>query len=334
MFRVPHRARSRLFPALFGAVCVLFGAVWAVSRTPSPPASTASPPPFLENVSLPAPTDAFTLVDQATDTRFTCTAAELLPAALACEMDPNAPEEALKAQAVATYTLFAHRRAAGEEIRCDSAQCLVWTDQAHLSARWGEDFDALYGRLCTCCQAVSGELLTAADGAPILPTYFAISAGATQSPEDVWGGSLPCLSPVASPGDCLADGYLSTCVVTPAALETAARSAFPDKPFDFTLSPDQLLVPVEKNPSGYIRTVRLAGVELTGAQLRQLLGLRSAAADWTFEDGAYHFTVRGWGHGVGMSQAGASFLARQGRTYQEILAHYYPTSHLVRSRTD
>jgi SpoIID/LytB domain protein len=35
-------------------------------------------------------------------------------------------------------------------------------------------------------------------------------------------------------------------------------------------------------------------------------------------------TGRGFGHGVGMSQFGAEGMSRQGRTYREILAHYYP----------
>ena len=35
-------------------------------------------------------------------------------------------------------------------------------------------------------------------------------------------------------------------------------------------------------------------------------------------------TVKGWGHGAGMRQDGAAFLANQGASYQEILEHYYP----------
>lgn len=35
---------------------------------------------------------------------------------------------------------------------------------------------------------------------------------------------------------------------------------------------------------------------------------------------------RGYGHGVGLSQYGALGLAREGRTYAEILAHYYPAT--------
>jgi stage II sporulation protein D len=37
---------------------------------------------------------------------------------------------------------------------------------------------------------------------------------------------------------------------------------------------------------------------------------------------------RGWGHGVGMSQWGAEGYARHGFGYREILAHYYPHTHI------
>jgi SpoIID/LytB domain protein len=36
------------------------------------------------------------------------------------------------------------------------------------------------------------------------------------------------------------------------------------------------------------------------------------------------FRGAGWGHGVGMSQYGAYAMAREGRTFREILSHYYP----------
>ena len=35
-------------------------------------------------------------------------------------------------------------------------------------------------------------------------------------------------------------------------------------------------------------------------------------------------TTRGYGHGVGLSQYGASAMALTGSTCDEILAHYYP----------
>jgi stage II sporulation protein D len=36
-----------------------------------------------------------------------------------------------------------------------------------------------------------------------------------------------------------------------------------------------------------------------------------------------HFSSIGYGHGVGMCQYGANGMAKQGRTYRQILRHYY-----------
>ena len=40
------------------------------------------------------------------------------------------------------------------------------------------------------------------------------------------------------------------------------------------------------------------------------------------------FVGGGYGHGVGMSQNGVKTMADQGKTYEEILAHYYPQTSL------
>ena len=41
--------------------------------------------------------------------------------------------------------------------------------------------------------------------------------------------------------------------------------------------------------------------------------------------------MKGWGHGVGMSQAGADYMARRGFSFDEILAWYYPGAELSRT---
>ncbi|MEO6323284.1 MAG: SpoIID/LytB domain-containing protein [Thermoanaerobaculia bacterium] len=47
----------------------------------------------------------------------------------------------------------------------------------------------------------------------------------------------------------------------------------------------------------------------------------------------FTFFGRGWGHGIGMCQNGAFGMALAGRTYRDILAHYYPGS-VMGSATD
>ena len=57
--------------------------------------------------------------------------------------------------------------------------------------------------------------------------------------------------------------------------------------------------------------------------MRTLFGLRSASYSVTYAEGQFTFAVRGYGHGVGMSQNGANHLAHEGYSYKEILKHYY-----------
>ena len=75
--------------------------------------------------------------------------------------------------------------------------------------------------------------------------------------------------------------------------------------------------------------------------LSSQLGCRSAMKVWmvllavlAFPGLAHAGTVflldgRGWGHGVGMSQWGAEGYARHGYGYRQILAHYYPHTHIA-----
>ena len=42
------------------------------------------------------------------------------------------------------------------------------------------------------------------------------------------------------------------------------------------------------------------------------------------------FSVTGNGHGVGMSQYGANRMAKEGKKYTEILAHYYSNIQIVK----
>ena len=70
-------------------------------------------------------------------------------------------------------------------------------------------------------------------------------------------------------------------------------------------------------------SIPVGDTSLPGTEVRRLLGLRSATFSVTYAEGTFTFTVRGYGHGVGMSQHGADWLARQGYSWEEILHYYY-----------
>ena len=66
--------------------------------------------------------------------------------------------------------------------------------------------------------------------------------------------------------------------------------------------------------------------------MRAAFSLRSADFDLLYTQNQFVFTVRGYGHGVGMSQYGAEYMAEQGSDYKQILSWYYPGTSLVQTR--
>ncbi len=101
------------------------------------------------------------------------------------------------------------------------------------------------------------------------------------------------------------------------------------------------LIPIEKGPSGRIIKLKIVGSKLSktvGKELfiRKILSeshLYSSAFDVEkkYDSGnaiPSSFTLHGsgWGHGVGLCQIGAAVMAKEGYSYQEILAHYFPHS--------
>ena len=63
--------------------------------------------------------------------------------------------------------------------------------------------------------------------------------------------------------------------------------------------------------------------------IRAALSLRSAAFTVEAETDSIVITTKGYGHGVGMSQYGANAMAKNGATWKEILAYYYPETTLT-----
>ena len=93
------------------------------------------------------------------------------------------------------------------------------------------------------------------------------------------------------------------------------------------------LLPLEYGASQRVARLKVVGSRsstiLTGFRIRMALGLKEDlfVMDRQYDkDGnvsVFVFSGKGWGHGVGMCQVGAYGMALRGKTYREILAHYY-----------
>lgn len=255
---------------------------------------------------------------------------EFLIRTLAFEMPAAYHAEALKAQAVAAYTYYGRRRAAQRE-KADPALKGAdfnspadtfprdYTPQA-LKSKWGDHYDTYYNKICAAVDAVLGKTITY-KGDLIDACYFAISNGSTEAAKTVWGQEVAYLQAVASPGDCLSPNYQTSVNLTSEQVRTALVAAQED--LQLADDPAKWFGEPICSPTGTVTTIPVGNSRFTGTAVRQALSLRSATFTVSWQDGHFVFTVKGYGHGVGMSQYGADFLARQGYTYKEILEYYY-----------
>ena len=62
---------------------------------------------------------------------------------------------------------------------------------------------------------------------------------------------------------------------------------------------------------------------MSGVEVRTIFGLKSANFEVSIEGENIKFVVKGYGHGIGMSQTGADSLASSGSTYEDIIHHFY-----------
>jgi stage II sporulation protein D len=93
------------------------------------------------------------------------------------------------------------------------------------------------------------------------------------------------------------------------------------------------VVPRRLGVSGRVVELAVLGTSqelvLQGLKVRWGLGLREnlfvidRELDAAGEVARFVFTGKGWGHGVGLCQVGASGMAQAGATYEQILKHYY-----------
>lgn len=237
------------------------------------------------------------------------------------EMPALYEAEALKAQAVASYTFLLYRKEENKKEDFDITDT-PYSDQSfkteeELKELWGDKYTEYADKITSVIKEVKGEKITY-KGKIALPLYFAVSAGKTESAKNVFGTDIPYLVPVESIGDMLSPDYLNKKTFT----FNEIREAFSG----VSLSEDTsawFSNPVYSE-SGTLLSADFGDTSLSGSEIRTFLSLNSANISAEFSEDGITLTTKGKGHLVGMSQNGANYMAKQGSNYKEILTRYYP----------
>lgn len=279
----------------------------------------------------------FKVLDKATNEVFSIPEDKFIFSTVATEVPANFRDEAIKAQMVAAYTYFKNLQAKqkmhpsdelkGADFAVDSSKCKYFATDEKIHEKWGNNFDFYNDKFQRLLNEVFGQTLKY-NGEYIEAMYHSISSGQTESIEDVFGGNNPYLKPVPSPGDTLANGYLTEKTLSIEEIVEILKAKFPGEALDANAVKSMCIS--EKNDSGLIKKVSVGNKTFTGREIRELFSLRSSNFDIEITPDNVTFKVRGYGHGVGLSQYGAECMAKQGADYKEILAWYYPGTELVK----
>lgn len=277
------------------------------------------------------------LYDRSSGQVFEIDMEEYLRGATASEMPATFHAEALRAQAVAAHSwavysakmqqLSPDEELKGAHISVDTQKCEGYMTKERFFERYGGSAELFWPKICDAASYAADKIVCYGDEVA-LTAYHSTSAGKTEASQNVWSTQLPYLVSVESEGDILAPDYKVTETFDRKTMRLLLMQAFPDGEFPSD-SPEEWIEVLERSDSGYITSVLVGGEEVHGQKLRNALGLRSSCIDIAFANGTFSITSKGYGHGVGMSQYGADFMARQGKSCEEILSHYYPHTKLL-----
>ena len=243
---------------------------------------------------------------------------------VAAEMPASFEIEALKAQAVAAYTYQKYIREHGDNTLSDSGEIhQAYKTEDELRSLWGAKYESYYEKISSAVESVFGEYLSY-EGETALTLYHALSTGTTESAENVFGKKVPYLVSVNAPGDRLSPDYMKETVLSKNEfsdiLVTEKIISSSSETFDLSIN---------KNDN-FASTVKIGEKVLEREKIRELFSLKSPYFMLKEENDSFVFTVYGKGHGVGMSQYSADYMARQGYTYKEILSHFYKGTEIAK----
>lgn len=253
---------------------------------------------------------------------------EYLLGVVSAEMPATFEQEALNAQAVVarTYTIYSithNNNKHGEADICDdSACCQAWISKDDRMSKWEESVrEENWRKIQLAINNTTGKIITY--NSEVIDAFFhSNSGGITEVPVNVWGGTeYPYLQSVETSGEDAYSQFSSEVVVTKEELKNKIIQKHPDFTIDYNES--ECIKILEYTEGGRIKTLKIGNLNLSGVEVRSILGLKSANFEVIMEGDNIKFVVKGYGHGVGMSQTGADSMAKAGSNYEEIIKHFY-----------
>ncbi|MEL6579718.1 MAG: SpoIID/LytB domain-containing protein [Cyanobacteria bacterium J06621_12] len=223
------------------------------------------------------------------------------------------PIEALKAQAVAARSYALYKR----NVESNG----IYDVDTTIGTQVYKGLDSEYTTTHEAVNSTLGQIMTY-NNEVILAAFHSSSGGYTENVEDIWTSPLPYLRSVVD-YDHESPVFEWQQVIPVSKIRSLVAG----------IGKIRGLQPAKMTPRGRVITMKVTGdrgtAMVSGKKLRKTLDLRSTLFRVSTDGDSLHIKGRGFGHGLGLSQWGAYYLAQQGVNYHQILAHYYQSANLT-----
>lgn len=257
---------------------------------------------------------------------------EYVKGVVAAEMPAAFHIEALKAQAIAARTYAISRSIKYENGHpdhpgaplCSGVHCQAYLSLESLEEIHGESWVKDYWPKIEEAVESTARMVIYYEGEVIEPLYHSTSGGMTEDAVNVFAVDSPYLKAVESPYETDAPKYRNTVNLTVDEFISKLKGKYPNIKIDKDNFYEKLKL-IERTDSGRIKTLAIDNEIINGRDIRDLYGLNSTNFRIIFDKNLNLIEIEtyGYGHGVGMSQWGANGMAKQGKSCEEILKHYY-----------
>lgn len=230
---------------------------------------------------------------------------------VSCEMPASFDIEALKAMSVAARTYALYKRNKNRTLKTTTDdQCYI--DINTMKNKWKNNFDKYYNKISNAVNDTKGEYMTYNDKA-IIAFYFSISNGKTENVENVFSQKLDYLVSVDSSWD-----------KKNSSNEKDIKMKVSDFFKKLSINDEKINdIKIDRSSTNRINNIKINGKSYKGTKFRSLLNLKSTDIEIKYDNDYVYIHTVGYGHGVGMSQYGANYMAQDGYKYEDILKHYY-----------
>lgn len=242
-----------------------------------------------------------------------------LPVMLCREIPWDYEEEMLKAQAVLIRSSLYLRLENKELDQTELKENL----ENYKNNSQKEQYQMAYKRMEKAVNATKGQVISY-QGEICSGVFHRVSAGQTREGSEVLQDTkMSFLKSVDSSQDIQSEDYLHGHYFTEEALKDRLLEIYPD--IELSDQPLKEQIVVEKRDSQeYVLEIRVGNLTVPGEEFRNNLELSSSNFTVQNLDGKIRFLCKGLGHGLGLSQYGGNELAKEGKTYEQILFTYFP----------